>query len=88
MVFSIGYGMNSVMQVDFIRGDVRRCARGGVLSFGSLSEPNGRDQPVNLSPVLLDDGPTGELISLGALGSWEMSMEPNSYANKIWESWW
>lgn len=58
------------------------------LSFGSLSEPNRPDQPVNLSPVLLDDGPTGELISLGTLGNWEITPEPASCANKIWESWW
>lgn len=60
----------------------------GGLSFGSLSEPNRPDQPVNLSPVLLDDGPTGELISLRTLGNWEMTPEPASCANKIWESWW
>lgn len=57
--------------------------RGG-LSFCSLSEPNGPDQPLNLSPVLLDDGPNEQLISPGALGNWEMTPEPASCANKIW----
>lgn len=61
----------------------------GSLDFDSLSEPNKPDQPVNLSPVLWDDGPTGELISLWTLGNWEMTLEPACSANKIWKSrWW
>lgn len=56
----------------------------GGLSFCSLSEPNRPDQPLNLSPVLLDDGPNEQLISPGALGNWEMTPEPASCANKIW----
>lgn len=56
----------------------------GGWGFYSLSGSNRPDQPLNLSPVLLDDGPTEELISLGTLGNWEMTLEPASCANKIW----
>lgn len=60
----------------------------GGLSLGSFSEPNRPDQPVNLSPVLLDEGPIQELISLGTLGNLDMTPQPASCGNKIWESWW
>lgn len=46
---------------------------------------NRPDQPVNLSPLLSDDGPTGTLISLSTLGKWEIAVEPVICANKIWE---
>lgn len=51
-----------------------------------LSKPNRPDQPVNLSPVLWNYGPTGGLISRWTLRTWEMTLEPASCANKIWES--
>lgn len=49
----------------------------------------GADQPVNLSPVLLDDGPTGELISLGTLGNW--GNDPGAslaVLTRFGKSWW
>lgn len=52
----------------------------GGLSFYSLSEPNRSDQPVDLSPVLQNDGLAEELISPGTLGNPKAA----SCAHKIW----
>lgn len=73
------------MQVDFIRGDARRCARVG-LSFASLSEPNRRRSACESVTRPLGRRPhwrTNLPWNLGKLGEWPRSQP--SCANKIWE---
>lgn len=76
--FGTDSGLNSVMQVDYIRGDVSR----GLSLIGQTSL-----WICHLSLWMM--APAPGLISLGTLGNWEMTSEPASCVNKIWESrWW